>query len=241
MQPRLGNWVSAGPVSMLAATGQAVVRPNGRQILLWRAGEAIYACDNRCPHEGYPLAEGSLARRKVSGDGGGAGPGIDRDADKEHCVLTCHWHGWTFDLDSGETLLGGDVLRRYPVRIEDGTIQLDLTDPPPAAVRARALDGLRQAFGEHDYERLARELARFVRGRRRAVGGLGPGVRLGQGRVRIRHDPCPGRGAGLAGATGWVVRCGGGRPAGAGPRDPWASVVGRADAAGDLSVCRGNG
>ena len=54
-------------------------------------------------------------------------------------------------------------MRRYRVRLDDGGIFVDLTEPPPEAVRAKAVAGLGEAFGEHDYERLARELARFVR------------------------------------------------------------------------------
>lgn len=133
-------WTPVMPLAELAERGKAVIKREGKQILLWQSGETVYAVNNRCPHEGYPLAEGVLS------DG---------------CVLTCNWHNWKFDLESGETLVGGDALRRYPVRIADGTIHLDLADPPPEAVRAKAMAGLREAFAEHDYDRLARELARF--------------------------------------------------------------------------------
>lgn len=134
------DWVEAISASELAEKGKAVVKLDGKQILLWRSGDKVYACNNRCPHEGYPLAEGTMA------DG---------------CVLTCNWHNWKFDLESGETLVGGDALRLYPVREADGSILLDLTDPPDEEVRAKAIDGLREAFIEHDYERIAREIARY--------------------------------------------------------------------------------
>ncbi len=135
-----GEWTEAISAAELEEKGKAVVKLEGKQILLWQSGETIYACNNRCPHEGYPLAEGTMA------DG---------------CVLTCNWHNWKFDLESGETLVGGDALRLYPVRHENGTVLLDLTDPPVEELRAKALKGLREAFIEHDYERMAREVARF--------------------------------------------------------------------------------
>ena len=135
-----GEWVEAIDAEELAAKGKEVVKLEGKQILLWRSGDAVYACNNRCPHEGYPLAEGTMA------DG---------------CILTCNWHNWKFDLESGETLLGGDALRLYPVREVDGAILLDLTDPPDEELRAKAIEGLREAFAEHDYERMAREIARY--------------------------------------------------------------------------------
>ncbi len=117
-----------------------VVKLDGKQILLWRSGGETYACNNRCPHEGYPLAEGTMS------DG---------------CVLTCNWHNWKFDLETGETLIGGDVLRLYPLREEAGRILLDLTDPPAEEIRDKSISGLADAFREHDYERMAREIVRF--------------------------------------------------------------------------------
>ncbi len=120
--------------------GKTVIKLNGKQILLWLSEGTVYACNNRCPHEGYPLSEGTLA---------------------DACVLTCNWHNWKFDLESGETLVGGDKLRVFPVRLEDDLIILDLADPPAQDVRDEAIAGLRQAFDEHDYERMARELARY--------------------------------------------------------------------------------
>lgn len=134
-----GCWVQAIGLADLAAKRKAVVRLEGKQILLWQTEHGIYACNNRCPHEGYPLAEGTLA--------GG-------------CILTCNWHNWKFDLESGQTLVGGDALRLYPVRVAGQTIEIDITDPPPEQIRAKALAGLREAFEDHDYERIAREVAR---------------------------------------------------------------------------------
>lgn len=134
------TWVDAMSLDDLAAKGKAVVKLGGKQILLWRQGEKIHACNNRCPHEGYPLSEGTMS------DG---------------CILTCNWHNWKFDLESGETLVGGDHLRRYPVRLAGELIQVDVTDPPPETIRDRAIAGLKEAFEEHDYERIAREIARY--------------------------------------------------------------------------------
>ena len=43
----------------LKATGRKVVRLNDKQILLIASGSEIFAIANRCPHEGYPLSEGT--------------------------------------------------------------------------------------------------------------------------------------------------------------------------------------
>ena len=53
-------------------------------------------------------------------------------------------------------------MRTYPVKLQDGAVWLDLTDPPLAARRERVLTSLRSAFDDEDYERLARDLARLA-------------------------------------------------------------------------------
>ncbi|HEX3916969.1 MAG TPA: Rieske (2Fe-2S) protein [Caulobacteraceae bacterium] len=126
----------------LQAHGRKVVRLGGKQVLLIAAEGAVHAIANRCPHEGYPLSEGTL------------GPG---------CVLTCDWHNWKFDLGSGAALMGRDPVRTYPVRLEGEVILVDLTDPPADAQRDRALAGLGAALADNDRTRMAREVARLER------------------------------------------------------------------------------
>jgi phenylpropionate dioxygenase-like ring-hydroxylating dioxygenase large terminal subunit len=108
---------------------------------LFRRGDMIYACNNRCPHEGYPLSEGDL------------------DGD---CVLTCNWHNWKFNLESGENLYGGDRLRVYPVETRGEEVWIDLAEQPLAARVAEIMLRLREAYDDNDYQRMARELARLV-------------------------------------------------------------------------------
>ncbi|HEY2071293.1 MAG TPA: Rieske (2Fe-2S) protein [Rhizomicrobium sp.] len=128
--------------SELQAKGRKVLRRAGRQVLLLAQGGRVFAIANRCPHEGYPLSEGT------------EGPG---------CVLTCNWHNWKFDLETGEALVGRDPVRTYPVLLKDGEIFLDLSDPPAEAQRERALKGLEAALLDNDASRMAREAARLER------------------------------------------------------------------------------
>src|ERR1043166_7611101 len=135
----------------LRQRGRKVVRRAGKQILLVAAEGRVFATANRCPHEGYPLSEGTL------------GP---------NCVLTCNWHNWKFDLVSGEALVGRDPVRRYPVELRGGEIFVDLSDPPAEAQRERALKGLDAALSDNDLVRMARELARLERAGFEAAEGL---------------------------------------------------------------------
>ena len=103
------HWQCLIAVSELAPESVKMLRIAGRQIALFHTADGFKACDNRCPHEGYPLSEGSLST---------------------DCVLTCNWHNWKFNLETGENLYGGDKLRTYPVRLNKDEIWLDLAEPP---------------------------------------------------------------------------------------------------------------
>ena len=58
------NWIRAIDVETLERKGRSILRHEGRQIALFATPEGVRACNNRCPHEGYPLSEGTLARRR---------------------------------------------------------------------------------------------------------------------------------------------------------------------------------
>jgi nitrite reductase/ring-hydroxylating ferredoxin subunit len=128
----------------LRAAGRKVVRAGRKQIaLFWHDGQ-VFACNNRCPHEGYPLVEGSLSERNGAA-----------------CALTCNWHSWAFDLRDGQNLTGGDDLRTYPARIAGDEVVIDVRDPPALQRQAKALAALRGALERLDHGRIARELARL--------------------------------------------------------------------------------
>jgi nitrite reductase/ring-hydroxylating ferredoxin subunit len=146
----------------LGQSGRKLFRRDGKQILLIASGARVFAIANRCPHEGYPLSEGTL------------GP---------DCVLTCNWHNWKFDLASGEELAGRDRVCTYPVAIRNGEICIDPSDPPREAQRARALKGLEQALGDNDRPRMAREAARLERAGFDARGAVAHAIRLRNDRL----------------------------------------------------------
>lgn len=137
-------WIDVAAGDELAAAGKMVVRHEGRQILLLQNAAGMFACVNRCPHEGYPLREGTL-----TGDG-------------QDCVLTCNWHNWKFDLVSGETLVGGDKLRRFPIRQQGTRIEIDIVPDNAEERRGAILAGLERALHDDDSQRQVREVARLI-------------------------------------------------------------------------------
>ena len=134
------SWINAISLADLRSKGKTVVRHKGKQIALFATELGVFACNNRCPHEGYPLREGSL---------------------DENCILTCNWHNWKFDLADGRNLYGGDRLRTYPVDIREDDVWLDISDPPYEHQYAELMQNLRHAMEDNSYDRMAREIGRL--------------------------------------------------------------------------------
>jgi nitrite reductase/ring-hydroxylating ferredoxin subunit len=92
------------PLSDLDSEGRAVVEAGDAEIAVFLADGRAHALSNTCPHEGNPLVEGELL-----------GP-----------TLTCAYHSWKFDLETGACLFGDEPVRLYPAEVRDGSIWIDL-------------------------------------------------------------------------------------------------------------------
>lgn len=80
-----------------------VVEARDKTIALFKKGGKFYAIDNTCAHMGGPLGEGTL--------------------DNDHVV--CPWHGWTYDIKTGETAFGPRV-ETYNVKVENGKVFVEI-------------------------------------------------------------------------------------------------------------------
>ena len=149
-------------IEALGPGGRKVLRRRGRQILLIAAGGRVFAVTARCPHEGYPLSEGTLSQAGAGSEGASAAA----------CLLTCDWHNWKFDLATGAAVVGRDPVRTFPVEVRQGEIFLDLADPPVDQIARQALAGLAAAMDDDDPARMAREVARLERAGVDARGAL---------------------------------------------------------------------
>ena len=152
------TWHRALPVAKLREAGRALFRHGGKQIVLFDVEGEIRALDNRCPHEGYPLFQGTV--------------------DPELCLLTCQWHNWKFDLATGKALVGEDHVRSYRARVVEDDIEIDVTDPPVEAIEKAALGALEEAITAGQYRHVARELARMLSNGLDPLGGVRRAVEL---------------------------------------------------------------
>ncbi|WP_437280347.1 Rieske (2Fe-2S) protein [Sorangium sp. So ce375] len=146
------DWIDLGPLSEFPAE-EPVLRKDdaGRRFACVLRGGEVHALDDRCPHQGYPLSQGTLR--------GG--------------VLTCAWHNWKFELASGACSFGGEPVRRYATRVDGGRVLLNRAVDTAAEVR-RLVAGLREAILRDEPARALREGLRLgALGLHRGETGLG--------------------------------------------------------------------
>ncbi len=106
----MAQWVKVAKVDELASGACLSVEAEGRGIALFNVEGTIYALDNCCPHAGGPLGDGALKGN----------------------IVTCPWHGWRFNVCTGERpenpvftvsrflvdIVEGEILVRVPPETE---------------------------------------------------------------------------------------------------------------------------
>jgi nitrite reductase/ring-hydroxylating ferredoxin subunit len=95
---------------------RVIVDIGGRSIGIFNVGGRYYAMLNRCPHQGGPLCFGDLLNLVES-----SSPGEYR-FDQETRVVSCPWHGWEFDLETGQSYFDPvrTRVRSYRVDVANG-------------------------------------------------------------------------------------------------------------------------
>lgn len=100
------RWVAIGRPETLRFNPGATVTVERQEIAIFplaASASGYCALANSCPHAGASLAEGHL-------HGG---------------ELSCGWHGWRFDLQTGVCkTIAEDSARSYPVRLNEGVLEI---------------------------------------------------------------------------------------------------------------------
>lgn len=100
----------------IADGSRKIVTLNGREVGVFRIGDEYFALFNRCPHEAAALCKGPLVSKCVSDR-----PGQYR-LERKGEMLRCPWHGWEFDIRTGQSWCDPDSLkaRTFEVEVEPG-------------------------------------------------------------------------------------------------------------------------
>jgi nitrite reductase/ring-hydroxylating ferredoxin subunit len=111
--------VIVGKVSDFENGDRKIIDVNGKSVGVFRIDDQFYAIRNRCPHQFGPLAVGTLAPRAISD-----GPG-DMRMDSGPPLLACPWHGWEYDIATGQSFMGPGhgsmAARTYDVNVLPGS------------------------------------------------------------------------------------------------------------------------
>ena len=101
------EFVNVASVEEIPPGTGRTVEVNGAWIALFNVDGSFYAVDNTCPHAGGPLGEGHLNGH----------------------VVECPWHGWRFNVQTGERSENPEItVACCPVRIDGNQVQVALPE-----------------------------------------------------------------------------------------------------------------
>ena len=99
----MADFVTVAKVEDIPPGNSRTVEVNGILLALFNVNGTFYALDNTCPHAGGPLGEGTL-----TGD-----------------IVECPWHGWQFNVRTGERLENPNFkVACCPARVEGDVVQV---------------------------------------------------------------------------------------------------------------------
>jgi nitrite reductase/ring-hydroxylating ferredoxin subunit len=101
----VGQLVTVARVEDVPPGTSRMVAADDVELALHNVDGTFYATPGHCLHLGGPLGEGVL----------------------EDCVITCPWHGWQYDVSTGENEFDrAIVLETFDVVVEDGDVKVAL-------------------------------------------------------------------------------------------------------------------
>ena len=98
-------WRLALKISELPKDSGRSLEIDGQRVALFNARGKFYAIGDSCLHRGGPLGDGHL----------------------EGTTVTCPWHAWDFNVNTGEChTMKGAKQKTFKVKTEDGGVFVEL-------------------------------------------------------------------------------------------------------------------
>jgi nitrite reductase/ring-hydroxylating ferredoxin subunit len=105
-----------GAIDEIAPGKSKLIEVKGREIGVFNVNGVFYALANRCPHAGGSLCKGIVTGLALS----------DRPGDyklvRKGEFLRCPWHGWEFEIKTGQSYCDpkSTRARQFKVSVETG-------------------------------------------------------------------------------------------------------------------------
>lgn len=103
-----------GKVDELGEGSRRIIQAGSKSIGVFNVDGEYFAVRNSCPHQGGPICRGTVRGTML------ASPPHEYIWGMEGSVLACPWHGWEFDLRTGESTFDpkGVRVKTYDVGVE---------------------------------------------------------------------------------------------------------------------------
>ena len=100
---------------------RAIVEVEGREIAVFNVDGGYHGLANYCVHMGGPVCEGMISGMFTADEDG------RMVYDREDEIVSCPWHGWEYDITTGECLSKEEAtLPSHPVRIDGDDVVVSL-------------------------------------------------------------------------------------------------------------------
>lgn len=101
----MAEFIRVAGVNDIEEGAGKVVEARGKAIALFKVQGNFHAIDNTCVHRGGPLGEGFL----------------------EGLIVTCPWHGWRYDITTGQcVVLPNAKVATYNVKVEGNDVFVEI-------------------------------------------------------------------------------------------------------------------
>lgn len=100
------------PAAELAPGQRKLITVGRVEIGVFNVNGEFHAYRNICPHAGAPVCVGKIGGTTMPS------PVYEYNYGRDGCIIRCPWHGWEFDLKTGEHLVDpGTRLKKFPVEL----------------------------------------------------------------------------------------------------------------------------
>ena len=84
-----------------------LIETDGKRVVVIRIGDRVHALSDVCAHKGGPLSDGKLTGTR----------------------LACPWHGWMYDVRTGQCVFPGRgaAVPAYTVRVDNDDVCVEVS------------------------------------------------------------------------------------------------------------------